>query len=65
MADHRDLFAKFREMNTQARRSMFTMTVPDIGLQAGQAVGLDVTSVDENREPPEVIGGITLVIVGE
>jgi hypothetical protein len=31
----------------------------------GAAVGLDLTSVDENRERPESIGGITLVIVGE
>ena len=64
MADHRDLFAQFREMNAQARRSTFTMTMPDVGLQADQAIGLDVTSVDENQQPPEVIGGITLVIVG-
>lgn len=65
MANQRDLFAKFREMNAQQRRSVFTMTIPDLGLQADQAVGLDLTSVDENRERPEVIGGITLVIVGE
>ena len=64
-ADHRDLFAKFRDMNAQARRSTFTMTVPDLGLRAGEAVGLDVTSVDENSDQPEVVGGITLVIVGE
>jgi hypothetical protein len=65
MANQRDLFAKFREMNAQQRRSVFTMTIPDLGLQADQAVGLDLTSVDENRERPELIGGITLVIVGE
>jgi hypothetical protein len=64
MADHRDLFAKFRAMNAQARRSTFTMTIPDLGLDPGEAVGLDVRSVDANTEPREVVGGITLIIVG-
>ena len=64
MADHRDLFAKFRAMNAQARRSTFTMTIPGLGLDPGQAVGLEVRSVDANSEPPEVVGGITLIIVG-
>ena len=63
--NQRELFAKFREMNAQQRRSVFAMTIPDLGLQADQAVGLNLTSVDENRERPELIGGITLVIVGE
>jgi hypothetical protein len=65
MSNHRDLFAKFREMNAQQRRSRFTMTVPNLGLPAGSALGLEITSVDENREQPEVLGGITLVILGE
>ena len=65
MADQRELFTKFREMNAQQRRSLFTMTIPDLGLQADQAVGLNVTSVDENGERSELIGGITLIIVGE
>lgn len=64
MADHRDLFAKFRQMNAQARRSTFALTVPDIGLQPRQAVGLEITAIDENADNPEVFGGITLVIVG-
>lgn len=64
MAEHRDLFAKFREMNAQVRRSTFAMTVPALGLRPGEAVGLDVSGLDDNLEPPEVFGGITLVIVG-
>lgn len=65
LADHRELIARFRDMNAQARRSLFGMTVPDIGLRAGQAVGLDITAVDENFGDGEVVGGITVVIVGE
>jgi hypothetical protein len=64
MSDHRDLFAKFREMNAQARRSTFAMRVPDLGLGAEEAVGVDLRSVDENADPPEATGGITLIIVG-
>jgi hypothetical protein len=64
LGDHRDLFAKFREMNAQARRSTFTMTIPDLGLREGQAVALDMRAIDTNAEPPETTGGITLIIVG-
>jgi hypothetical protein len=64
MSDHRDLFARFREMNAQARRSTFAMRIPDLGLGAGEAVGVDLRSVDENADPPEAAGGITLIIVG-
>jgi hypothetical protein len=64
MAEHRELFAKFRAMSGQARRSIFAMTVPDLGLASGQAVGLDISGLDDNLDPPEVFGGITLVIVG-
>jgi hypothetical protein len=63
-SDHRDLFAKFREMNAQALRSTFAMRIPDLGLGAGEAVGADLRSVDENADPPEAVGGITLIIVG-
>ena len=64
MSDHRDLFAKFREMNAQARRSTFAMRIPDLGLGAQEAVGIDLRSVDENADPPEAAGGITLIVVG-
>jgi hypothetical protein len=63
VSDHRDLFAKFREMNAQARRSTFAMRIPDLGLSAGEAVGVDLRSV-ESGDPPEAAGGITLIIVG-
>ena len=64
MSHHRDLLVRFRAMNAEARRSTFTMTIPDLGLGPGQAVGVDVRSIDANAEPPEVVGGITLIIVG-
>jgi hypothetical protein len=63
MSDHRELFSKFRAMNAQARRSTFTMTIPKLGLDPGQAVGLEVRSVDANTESTEIVGGITLIIV--
>jgi hypothetical protein len=64
MSDHRDLFAKFREMNAQARRSTFAMRIPDLGLSAEEVVGVYLRSVDENADPPEATGEITLIIVG-
>jgi hypothetical protein len=64
MADQRELLGSFRKMNAEARLSKFSMQVPDIGLRPGQAVGLQITSVDENSEPQEVVGGITMVIAG-
>jgi hypothetical protein len=64
ISDHRELFARFREMNAQARRSTLTMTIPDLGLGPGEAVGLDLRSIDDNAEPAETVGGITLIILG-
>jgi hypothetical protein len=64
MADYRDVFAKFRRMNSQARRSTFRMALPDLGLAPRQAVGLDITAVDENDADPQVFGGITVVVIG-
>lgn len=65
MADHRDLWARFREGNAQTRRTRLTMTTPDLGLQPGQAVGLEVRAIEAaGREGEEVVGGLTVVIVG-
>ena len=65
-ADHRDLFAKFRDINGQARRSTFKMEVPDLGLAPGQAVAVHVFATDrELGDHDAALGGITLLIVGE
>jgi hypothetical protein len=64
MAAHRELFGRFRRMNSQARRSTFALTTPDLRLQPREAVGLEITSLDENGPSPEVFGGIILIIVG-
>jgi hypothetical protein len=65
MADHRELFAKYREVNSHARRSIFKMQVPDLGLREGQAVGVHIRSIDSiNNGTGEVLGGVTLLIVG-
>lgn len=45
-------------------RTRLRMTVPDLGLKPGEAVGLDITAVDESNEELGPVGGITLVIVG-
>lgn len=64
MSDHRDLLAKFRAMNAEARRSTFAMRIPDVGLREGEAVGVELRAIDDNAEPAEAAGGITLVVVG-
>lgn len=64
LADYRELLRRFRKMNAEARRSTFAMTLPDIGLQPRQAIGLEITGIDETIGEPEVFGGITLVVVG-
>ena len=57
--------AKSAEKEPRPRCSSFRMTVPDLGLEPGQAVGLDVTAVDEHdKKELGPVGGITLVIVG-
>lgn len=64
MADHRDLLARFRAMNAEARRSALALNVTDLGLGRGEAVGVDLVALDESRRRPEAVGGITLVVVG-
>ena len=64
LSQHRDLLRKFREMTGQARRSRFVMTIPEIGLRAGEAVGLEMAALDQNSDPPEPFGGIMIIIVG-
>lgn len=65
LSAHRELLRRFRKMNAQARRSAFAMTVPHIGLQPRQAVGLEISAVDENTDPAETVGGITVIIRDE
>jgi hypothetical protein len=64
LSHHRDLLRKFREMTGQARCSRFAMTIPEIGLSAGEAVGLEMAAVDHNSDPPDSLGGIMIIIVG-
>ena len=64
MSQHRDLLAKHREMTAQARRSRFEMTVPDIGLHEGEAIGLELTATDQNLDPEQPFGGVLIIVVG-
>jgi hypothetical protein len=52
------------DKHSRPHRSSLRMTVPDLGLQPGQAAGLDITAVDERDDKLGPVGGITLVIVG-
>jgi len=64
-ADHRDLFAKFRDVNRQARRSTFKMEVPDLGLGRGQAAAVHIRATDrELGDHDAALGGLTLIVVG-
>ena len=64
-ADHRDLFAKFREVNGPARRSTFKMQAPELGLAPGQAAAVHIRAVDEGgRGAEDVLGGLTMLVVG-
>ena len=62
--DGRELVRRFREMRAEAQRSSFGITIPNLGLPRGHAVGLDVTSTEATDEGPSTVGGITLLIVG-
>jgi hypothetical protein len=64
LSEHRDLLAKFRGMTAETARSRLTMTIPDLGLPAGLAVGLELTAVDRNVEPAEPFGGVMIIVVG-
>jgi hypothetical protein len=63
-SSHKELFAQFRKMNAGATQSTFTMKIPDLNLQKGQAIGLDITATDENLAEDQIFGGITLIIAG-
>jgi hypothetical protein len=64
-ADHRDLFAKFRDVNRGARRTIFKMEAPDLGLGPGQAAAVHIRAADrELGDHDAALGGITLLIVG-
>lgn len=64
-ADHRDLFAKFREVNREVRRTSFQMQVPNFGLDVGQAIGVHLRAMDsEGGDAREALGGLTLLITG-
>ena len=65
-ADHRDLFAKFRDVGRQTRRSVFKMEAPDLGLAPGQAAAVHLRATDrELGDNDAALGGITLIVVGE
>lgn len=65
-SDHRDLFAKFREISRETRRSVFKMEAPDLGLAPGQAAAVHLRATDrELGDNDAALGGITLIVVGE
>ena len=65
-AAHRDLFAKFRDVGRETRRSVFKMEAPDLGLAPGQAAAVHLRATDrELGDNDAALGGITLIVVGE
>jgi len=65
-AGHRDLFAKFRDLNRDARRSTFKMEAPDLGLAPGQAAAVHLRATDrELGDNSAALGGLTLIVVGD
>jgi hypothetical protein len=63
-SEHRDLFRRFREVNSEARRTWFKMEAPDLGLGEGEVVGVDLRAVDLADDRAGWLGGMTLLIVG-
>ena len=62
-SEHRELFARWREMNSQALLSSFKMEIPDLGLSAGQVAGIHIQTV-ELDDSHAMQGGLTLLITG-
>jgi hypothetical protein len=60
---HRELFALWREMNSQAVLSTFKMQAPDLGLNQDQVAGIHIQTV-ELDDSGETRGGLTLLITG-
>lgn len=58
----RDLYRLYREMNQPMQLTQFAMQLPDFGLQAGQAVGIQIRNL--NNLTQQIKGGITLIITG-
>lgn len=60
---HRDLFALWREMNSQAVLSTFKMQAPELGLSRDQVAGIHIQTI-EMDDSGETRGGLTLLITG-
>ncbi len=56
------LFREYRAMNARSVRSKLTLDLPDVGLERGQAVGVDV--LKRSLVTGEVTGGIGLFVTG-
>lgn len=60
--EFKPLFKEYRAMNARSVRSQVTLTLPDVGLERGQAVGVDV--LKRSAVTGEVAGGIGLFVTG-
>jgi hypothetical protein len=60
--EFKSLFEEYRAMNARPVRSRVTLDLPDVGLERGQAVGVDV--LKRSAVTGEVTGGIGLFVTG-
>lgn len=59
--EYRELFRQYRAMTQQSFRTQVTIGLPDLGLEPGQGVALNVVRQDGDGK---ALGGIGLVITG-
>lgn len=59
-----DLTEVLRALADAQVASTFTATIPDLGLQPGEAAGVHLTAIDEGAEELGPVGGIALVVTG-
>lgn len=58
--EYRELFREYRAMTAQSMRTRVTLELPDLGLEPGQAVALNV--VRRSAADDEALGGIGLLV---
>jgi hypothetical protein len=61
-AQFKELFKSYREMNKTMQNTVFKMETPNLGLQPGEAAGLQI--VNTNLLTGETKGGITMIVKG-
>lgn len=61
-ADHKKDLQAFRDMNKSVEKTTMQITIPDLGLSKGTAVGFDIVNI--NLINGQLKGGITIIAMG-